>query len=99
MKRRRRWFSLLTLFPLLAACAMLREGNPQTTPNPHDWPCGYVDADWCPGGVEGHRTCCRYHGTCLDDGDCQFNIPSDPADPTMMRRGQRYARVSEDTSR
>lgn len=86
----------LALVVLLGSgCAMFREGNGATTPNPKDWPCGYMDADFCPGGVVGHRTCCRYHGRCLDDGACEFHTPSDPADPTMLRRVTRGPRVHE----
>ena len=93
MRRKRRLFTILLAFPLFAACAMLREGNPATTPNPKDWPCGFVDATDC-----GDKTCCRDHGVCGVDTDgpyCQFDIPSDPADPTMLARKRRGPRTHE----
>ena len=94
MTRKRRWFSILIPLPLVLACAMLRDGNPATTPKTGpgtDYPCG-VGGILCP-----DHTCCAKGGECVeDDGGpyCQYVNPDDFSDPTMLRRRTRGPRTS-----
>jgi hypothetical protein len=76
---------------LIYGCAMIRGGNPVTTPDPHKYPCGL--------GVEcadtNPKTCCGKGGECRSDSDgpyCQYTTPDDPADPTMLRKRTRGPR-------
>jgi hypothetical protein len=76
----------------LAGCAMLGGGTPATNPDPKQWPCG-------PKGTECTDTmphsCCPAHGVCKSDNDgpfCEFDVPDDPADPTMLARRRRTPR-------
>jgi hypothetical protein len=77
---------LLTLL-LASSCAMLREGNPETTPKTGpgtDYPCG-VHGQQCFDTTP--PTCCEY-GKCANDGEpyCDNRPPSDPTDPTTWSR-------------
>ena len=86
MRRRRRWFSIIALFPLVAACALIRGGTPATDPDPKQYPCG-LDGVICEDTMP--RSCCAKYGECRSDDDgpfCQYNVPEDPSDPTMLRR-------------
>lgn len=78
----KRFVSLVTLALILGGCAMLREGNPATTPptgKGTDYPCGYHGQqclDTKP------PTCCTA-GVCANDGEpfCDNRPPSDPSEP------------------
>jgi hypothetical protein len=101
VRRRRRWFSILAVLPLLAlvpvlnGCAMTTGNTPQTTPKTGpgtDYPCG-VQGMFCTDTKP--PTCCTY-GLCANDGEpyCDYTPPSDPADPQFMRREhKRFARA------
>lgn len=69
-----------------SACAMIRGGTPATDPGSGYGKCGptgTVCLDTKP------ASCCPAHGACKTDSDgpfCEFNIPGDPSDPTMLAR-------------
>ncbi len=72
---------------LLFGCALLRDGNPVTTPKTGpgtDYPCG-VHGMKCPDAHVAGETCCSY-GVCARDDEgpyCDYTIPTDPADPAQ----------------
>lgn len=72
-----------TFFALVASCgcAMLREGNTVTTPDPKAFPCG-ASGDVCLDARTPDERCCKV-GKCANDGApyCDNRPPSDPSDP------------------
>ena len=75
-------FLSVVLVTFLYGCAMLREGNPATTPKTGpgtDYPCG-VHGQECSDTTP--HTCCEY-GVCANDGEpyCDNRPPSDPSNP------------------
>jgi len=96
MKRKRRLFSILALFPLFAGCAMLREGNPATTPDPKAYPCG-ASGVVCEDARSPGEKCCFPHSQCGRDPDgtpyCAA-VDYDPSDPIMMSRPPRMKRFA-----
>jgi hypothetical protein len=89
--------SLFVLAFVFAACALIREGNPVTTPDPKDYPCGVrgmLCTDTNP------ATCCLV-GVCVDDnlgkgcdeGGVVSDNPEDNGDPTMLSKKRRGARA------
>lgn len=84
-----------------SGCALMREGNPATTPKTGPgtaYPCGVygvVCTDEA-ARLTPDQACCYVHSTCKidDDGPYCESYDFDPADPTMMVGRHRRARFA-----